>query len=68
MQEIYIWLALLLPHMLPSIMERFLSAIYIYIYIYIVGGVRPRMEWKLWAQLKGGKRATYVSTLAQPID
>ena len=39
MQEIYIWLALLLPYTLASIMERFLSAIhinkYIYIYIYI---------------------------------
>ena len=32
MQEIYIWLALLLLHVLASIMERFLSVIYIYIY------------------------------------
>ena len=30
MQEIYIWLALFLPYMLASIMEIFLSAIYIY--------------------------------------
>ena len=31
MLEIYLWLALLLLHMLASIIERFLSAIYIYI-------------------------------------
>ena len=35
MQEIYIWLALLLPYTLASIMERFLSAIHINIYIYM---------------------------------
>ena len=29
-KKIYIWLALLLPYMLASIMEIFLSAIYIY--------------------------------------
>ena len=56
MLEIYLWLALLLLHMLASIIERFLSAIYIYIYIYCGWGeAEDGMETVGLA--RGGKKA-----------
>ena len=55
-KKIYIWLALLLPYMLASIMEIFLSAIYIYIYIYCGWGeAKDGMETVGLA--RGGKKA-----------